>query len=234
MCTVSYVPEKKGYILTFNRDEDPSRKAELPKKLTLGNGTVITAPRDKQGGGTWIAQDENGRSACLLNGAFFKHIRQSPYRMSRGQLVIKAFEFSDFDDFLSDICLDAIEPFTLLLIAPEKIQKLVWDGVEKYIEKLSAKEVHLWSSATLYTSAQHAHKYSYFIEALKNKGSGSDQILRIHGKETDTSFIIDHPLVKTVSITQLVYDGGNSNQTYIIKEPSNEKKISVSGSFNQS
>lgn len=218
MCTVSYVPGEKGYTLTFNRDEDPSRMAEPPRRIFLDNGTTITAPIDSFKGGTWIAIDDKGRAVCLLNGAFFKHIRRSQYRTSRGNLVIAAFRFFDFEDFLSSIFLDDIEPFTLLLIEPQKIQKLVWDGNKKYIVQLPNHLVHLWSSATLYTSKDHVNKHRFFMNALENIGSGSGEILRIHGKETNTPFLIDRPHVKTVSIVQFNYEGESSSLTYVSKE----------------
>ena len=225
MCTVSYVPYKNGFVLTSNRDENPLRVTKLPKKIELANGTVITTPRDILEGGTWIAMDENGRAACLLNGAFLKHIRQSNYRKSRGHFVIEAFEASDFDDYLTAVFLENIEPFTLLLIEPKKIYKLVWDGSKKYVWELSADTVHLWSSSTLYTSMHHVEKEIYFINALKQKGFDKEKILEIHGKDYDTPFIINQPKVKTVSITQLSYSGENTSLVYIIKKHRNETSV---------
>ncbi|HMB64942.1 MAG TPA: NRDE family protein [Eudoraea sp.] len=225
MCTVSYIPTRKGYLLTSNRDEDPQRGTQLPEKTTLGNGMVITAPRDIKEGGTWIAMDENGRAACLLNGGFLKHIRHSNYRQSRGHFVIEAFEASDFEAFVESVFLRNIEPFTMLLIEPDSILKLVWDGSKKYIWELSPDAVHLWSSSTLYTPMQHAEKEHYFINSLKEKGLDRDQVLQIHGKDADTPFILNHHNVRTVSITQLIYDGKRASLDYYIKNEQNEKTL---------
>ena len=128
MCTVSYIPKSEGYIVTFNRDEAPDRTAEPPKKRILKNGLVLTAPKDLLKGGTWIAIDANGRTACLLNGGFAKHIRKNEYRKSRGYLVIDAFEAANFNAFLANLFLEDMEPFTLLLFEPKLVQQLVWDG----------------------------------------------------------------------------------------------------------
>lgn len=225
MCTVSYIPHKMGYFLTSNRDEDPQRGTELPEKTTLGNGTVITAPRDIKEGGTWIAMDENGRAACLLNGGLLKHIRHSNYRQSRGHFVIEAFEASDFDVFIESVFLRNIEPFTMLLIEPDSILKLVWDGTKKYTSELSSDAVHLWSSSTLYTPGDHAAKEYYFINALKVKALDREQILQIHGKDKDTPFILDRHNVKTVSITQVIYDGIKVRLDYFIKKEQDEKTL---------
>lgn len=227
MCTVSYIPNKNGFVVTSNRDENPLRVTKPPKKITLANGTVITTPRDVHEGGTWIAMDKNGRAACLLNGAFKKHIRQSNYRRSRGHFVIEAFETSDFEYYMSSVFLDNIEPFTLLLIEPSRILKLIWDGSEKYVWELSSEAVHLWSSSTLYTAKNHAEKERYFINALKEKGLDKKQILQIHGKDYDTPFIINHHKVRTVSITQLVYDGENSSLVYNLKKQHDEESTPI-------
>lgn len=225
MCTVSYIPYKRGFVLTSNRDEDPLRVTTLPQKTTLANGTVITAPRDVLEGGTWVAIDENGRAACLLNGAFLKHIRQSDYRRSRGHFVIEAFEAASFDDFAASVFLDDIEPFTLLLIEPERIRKLVWDGNKKRVSELPSDTVHLWSSVTLYTPEEHAAKESYFFNALKEDELTKERILRLHGKGDDTPFIINRPKARTVSITQSVYDGENTSLTYFLKNRYDERSI---------
>ncbi|MBO0322266.1 NRDE family protein [Muricauda sp. CAU 1633] len=228
MCTVSYVPFKEGYILTSNRDENPLRVTKLPNKIALENGTTITTPTDVAGGGSWIAFDETGRVACLLNGAFIRHIRKSHYRESRGRYVIEAFERTSFEDFAQSAYLEDIEPFTLLLIEPKRIQKLIWDGDKKYLWELSSDSVHLWSSATLYTSKDQQEKEHYFINTLNDNGIGEEQILQIHGRDHNTPFIINRHNVKTVSITQLVYNGEKSNLEYILKKERNEKIVPTS------
>ena len=191
------------------------RKAEPPKKILLENGTIITAPKDLQKGGTWIATDGNGRAGCLLNGAFIKHIRRPFYKSSRGNLVLSAFEASNFDNFLSEVELKDIEPFTLVLIEPKTIQKLVWDGSKKQIEKLPTQSVHLWTSATLYTSQERADKYNYLMTALKDKDLDDKDILKIHGQVSNTPFVLNRYKVKTVSIAQINYSHKNSKLAYI-------------------
>ncbi len=225
MCTVSYIPNKNGFVVTSNRDENPLRITKSPKKITLANDRVVTAPIDALEGGTWIAMDENGRVACLLNGAFQKHIRQTKYRRSRGHFIIEAFEATNFEDYAASVFLDNIEPFTLLLFESNRIQKLIWDGKKKYIWELSSDAVHLWSSSTLYSSENHAEKEHYFIKCLEAKGLNENNILQIHGKDYDTPFIINHCNVKTVSITQLVNDGENASLLYILKKQHDEKFV---------
>ena len=60
----------------------------------------------------------------MLNGAFTKHERNLPYRKSRGLIVLEIFEYKSFSDFVTDVDLHNIEPFTLVLAEKDKLQSL--------------------------------------------------------------------------------------------------------------
>jgi uncharacterized protein with NRDE domain len=228
MCTVSYVPLEKGYVLTSNRDEHHKRQTKLPNKIRLKNGTTIYSPIDVLKGGTWIATDEDGRTACLLNGAFVKHESKPTYRKSRGQFVLDAFEANDFESYVASVFLENIEPFTLLLIEPSHIQILVWDGTKKHCSQLPSNAPYLWSSSTLYDAEGHARKEAYFLEEMSRKGNSINLILSIHGKDEVTPFILRHSTLQTVSITQVIYNAEQSSLEYILKDNTNETSNSLS------
>lgn len=228
MCTVSFVPINNGYILTSNRDEDPKRPTKLPNKLKLENDVTIFAPLDVLKGGSWIAMDRNGRSACLLNGAFIKHISKKNYRKSRGQIVFDAFKAENFEVYAAHILLDDIEPFTLILIESNSLIEVIWDGAKRHIRKLSKKTPLLWSSSTLYSREEHMEKEAYFMKSLQNVEGTKDHILEIHGSEEYTPFRLQHPFLQTVSICQLQSNKEESSITYIIKNSKNQTSNSVS------
>lgn len=161
-----------------------------------------------------MATDHAGRSACLLNGGLKNHKREPPYRISRGQLVVQAFEADTFDDFLQVADPDGVEPFTLILFEPGRLQRWVWDGRHSHQFTPAPDKVHLWSSATLYTREEHAVKEGYFRKALDERGSDREALLGIHGRDTKTPFILDREGVRTLSITQLVLDGNSLDITY--------------------
>ena len=102
MCTVTYIPNKDGFILTSNRDENAARS---PKNITRidQNGTELVFPRDTTAGGTWIAVSETNRMVCVLNGAFDKHKHRPPYRRSRGLLVLDFFNFPNAESFFEEV-----------------------------------------------------------------------------------------------------------------------------------
>jgi hypothetical protein len=200
----------------------------LPNKLKLENGITITTPIDVLKGGTWIAMDTNGRSACLLNGAFVKHSSKKEYRKSRGHIVIEAFKAENFDAYTSSILLDDIEPFTLILIENDGLIELVWDGTNKYIRKLSQNAPLLWSSSTLYSREEHALKEAYFFKSFQALDLNKDDILKIHGRDKNTPFILQHPVLQTVSICQLVYDNQKSRVEYILRNKPNQTPNALS------
>lgn len=215
MCTVSFTPAKGGYILTANRDEDPARGALPPAWRRSPGGVELMAPLDSLKGGTWIAGDRGGRTACVLNGAFQKHRRQPPYRMSRGQLLWDAFEATDFDAFLNGADPEGVEPFTLLLAEPGRLRRWVWDGKLPHLFSHETQEASLWSSSTLYAPDDHARKEAYYLEGLQTRGRSREALLEIHGAEGGGPFILDRPEVRTVSITQASWDGAAPNWQYL-------------------
>jgi hypothetical protein len=192
MCTVSYIPIKNGYILTSNRDEDPSRSTISPQKQRLSNGETILAPIDGQQRGTWIATNTRNKTASL------------PYKRSRGHYVIETFMYHAFSSFVEKVDLDNIEPFTLIFIEDAEPQVLIWDGNEKHYTALDKNIPKLWSSSTLYTEEEHHKKEIFFNASLKKGNMDKTSILKVHGWKEETPFILNKPHVKTVSIVQIV------------------------------
>lgn len=223
MCTVSYIPTSEGFFLTSNRDEDPDRKTLPVQDITLSNGDLLKAPIDFKGGGTWMASNQTGKVACLLNGAFVKHKRELTYRKSRGQFVFEAFEYPSFSDFIEKIELENIEPFTIILI-DDFLQVMIWDGETKHRLMFDKNTSHIWSSSTLYTQEEHIEKYYFFMDSIKDITPDSETILKIHGIDKNTPFILDLPHVKTVSITQFVMNMDKTELTYHLKLSKDEQK----------
>lgn len=222
MCTVSFVPQKEGYILTSNRDESPNRRTLSPQKIQLGSGISVLAPVDAEKGGSWIATDSLGRTACLLNGGFTNHQRKLPYRKSRGHFILEAFEALNFSDFIEKATLENIEPFTLVLV-DDGLKVMVWDGTQKHVQFLSNKQPHLWSSATLYTQQQHQEKLEIFKSFLADGNTSPEALLQLHGLHQNTSFVLNKEHVKTISITQVVMKRGNSVLNYHLKKHKDDK-----------
>lgn len=199
------MPLEDGFVLTSNRDENPKRKTSYPENVEVSNDISLMAPIDKEKGGTWIAADKKSlRLACLLNGGKTRHTHNPPYRKSRGHIVLEAFMPDNFSQFATNIFLEGIEPFTLLLADSNKLIELIWNGKNKEINKKNMKSVHIWSSSTLYTPEQAQQKRIFFENYLTGIKPSSKALLNLHGVYGSKEFLLDRENVKTVSTTQVV------------------------------
>jgi hypothetical protein len=208
MCTVSFIYKgKTDFILTSNRDEAITRKTIIPK-LYEENTIATIYPKDTIAGGTWIGASNQNRVLCLLNGAFVKHTRQTPYRKSRGVLVKELLSVTDVEIEIKNYDFSNIEPFTLIIIdwnSELKLIELIWDGVYVQITYLPL-ESKIWSSSTLYNHEMKVLRQQWFAEYLSQNGSSKEDLFYFHEHygigDSMLDMKIDRGLLKTVSITQ--------------------------------
>lgn len=144
-------------------------------------------PLDPQGGGSWVGGSEDGRAACLLNGARETHESRPPYARSRGLILRDSFEWKDPREFAEKIPLQAIgkekldiEPFTLVLCSagdPPKLTVLRWDGDERDIEEYGLHSPMIFNAAKLYSKRviqQSVARFDRFLQQLAALPTRSD------------------------------------------------------------
>ncbi len=233
MCTVTYVSPAPGqFILTSNRDEAPSRGAT---RLVVEEkeGKRLIFPQDPAAGGTWIAAASNQRMVCLLNGAFEAHNRQTPYRLSRGIMVLESFAYPNAHTFFQRYEFNGIEPFTLILYDQGALWELRWDGLEKFIRSLDPRGTHIWSSATLYPADVRFRREQWFarwIESLSTFSVGAMLDFHLHAGDGDTwnDVVMNRgDIVRTVSITSIEKTESNLNFRYFDLLTANEQKAQI-------
>ncbi len=226
MCTVTYIPtSKNNFILTSSRDVPFAREKALFPKEYIENNIKITYPKDGRAGGTWIGKSEKNRLICLLNGGFKNHYLttdpNTTYRKSRGIIVLDLLKEEDINSALSEINLDQIEPFTLVIVdwnTELQLLEFVWDGKTKHLKKLP-QEMHIWSSATLYDDTMKAQRKKWFKkwqniicpEDISDEDLNlvqANRILNFHHQagvgNPEIDVIMKREKVGTVSITQVV------------------------------
>ncbi len=222
MCTVTYLPlASDDFILTSNRDEDPKRNTISPK-VYEEEGVKLTYPKDELAGGTWIGLSEKKRLICLLNGGFAKHKRAESYRMSRGVIVKQLLKVDNPVEIINHFDFDGIEPFTIVLVdwaMSLKAYELVWDGTQKYFEKLDDKP-KIWSSSTLYNEEMKQLRRDWFADWLgENKIFKQKDILKFHQDETkgspEISLKMKRSRVQTVSVTSVRKETDDIKMSYI-------------------
>lgn len=209
MCTVTFLPLKNNnFILTSNRDETPLRET-LPPKEYLENGIKMVFPKDKLAGGTWIGTSSKNRLVCVLNGAFIKHTRKTNYKKSRGLIAKEILQTTNFQEYIKDLELEGIEPFTMVIVDWNEnnlnLFELIWDENQKRFNRLQ-NEPKIWSSATLYSDEIKALRKKWFKNWIKKNDFNSSNILQFHHSEIgdkEQAVFMKRPLVETVSITSI-------------------------------
>ena len=179
MCTVTFIPTKEGFVFSSNRDEDPQRAAHNVVVDTRGDLKVYF-PQDKGASGTWFAYSNADQFVCVLNGAFEPHQRKEFYTMSRGIMALAYFDYATIDEFINAFNFEGIEPFTLILYNKGDFKELKWDEVELYVRSLSVKDIHLWSSATLYNQEWWLDRSVNFKEFVARKQPNQVGIMDYH------------------------------------------------------
>lgn len=211
MCTVTLVPLPEfpnRFVLTSNRDEAVLRKTHPPEIHSEG-GSRLLYPRDSEAGGSWIGLSDRKRTICLLNGGFRKHLRNPPYRKSRGLVVKEFLAAPDFIEMAEDYEFEGIEPFTMVVAEYEqqlRLLELVWDGNSMHLKHLPPQP-GIWSSSLLYSSEEVARRKQKFEAFQKHHPLNSLNLLQFHSSGGDLGeegLIIDRGFLKTCSITQII------------------------------
>jgi hypothetical protein len=209
MCTVTYIPAGEKKFITSNRDEKKLRKIALPPQFYLHDNIRLVYPKDSDAGGSWIALNENGNCAVLLNGGFEKHVSKPPYRKSRGLVFLEIIKHVSPSEYFSIIDLIAIEPFTVIIIERNKLLECRWTGEEKFCKELDSLQPHIWSSVTLYKAAARKKREQWFrLWMMKNQSPGQKDILNFHqsagdGNEHTDLVMKRNEIYHTVSITSI-------------------------------
>ncbi|HEY6975220.1 MAG TPA: NRDE family protein [Chitinophagaceae bacterium] len=232
MCTVTYIPAGEKKFITSNRDEKTFRKKALPPQSYLHDGIRLIYPKDSEAGGSWIALNENGNVAVLLNGGFEKHISEPPYKKSRGLVFLDIIKHTSPAKYFLNVDLLKIEPFTVIIFEQHKLFECRWTGVEKICKELDQLKPHIWSSVTLYNEDIRRQREQWFEQWL-NKHPYPDEkdILQFHqfagdGNKSTDLVMKRGELYHTVSITsielesksrRICYCDLNSNEMYYLQ-----------------
>lgn len=212
MCTVSFVATNDKIIITSNRDEKTVRPSAIPPRSYTVNGKNLIFPKDPKAGGTWFVTNADGVILVLLNGADEKHEVKLSYRKSRGLIVLDMISSLSPKDFWSEIDLENIEPFTLVLFQNNALFQLRWNGKEKETITLDIHQNHIWSSSTLYSSSIREKRANWFHTFMDGNSEISESKMhdfhRYTEEENDENGLVinRNDEMKTLSITQAVIE----------------------------
>lgn len=214
MCTVTWLPTRDGYELRMNRDELRTRAVALPPAIHERDGVRYVAPRDVDGGGTWIAANEAGVSVCLLNGPDAGD-GPLPGRVSRGLLVERlagSTSVVDVRSHLSGARLRDFAPFTLLALEPLWAAFVAhWNGRSLVVDSAATASEPLTSSS-VDRDAVVAFRTAIFREVVRSarglRSGALEEFHRGHGPERGHRSVCMHrPDASTVSYTRVTVTG---------------------------
>ncbi len=234
MCTVTFIPVKDHYFITSNRDEKHKRRQALPPEIYEENGMRVVYPKDADAGGSWIAMNEKGIAAVLLNGAFEKHESSPPYRKSRGVIFLEIINANFPVTYFMKMDLNGIEPFTMIIFDSE-LYEFRWTGITIHCTQLKKDQPYIWSSATLYNKTVVQKREKWFRRFCNNNPNPTQQdILNFHrftgdGDEQNDLNMNRDGLLSTVSITGITLQSGQFDIKYLDlkNNSSHEKELEI-------
>ena len=221
MCTVTFIPANEKYFITANRDEKNTRRPAMAPALYEVRHKKLIFPKDGDAGGTWIAMQENGNAAVLLNGAFENHFPDPPYRKSRGIIFLDIIADDRSLRHFHEIDLNRIEPFTLVLFEKQNLYECQWDGKEKHYHQLKTHRPYIWSSVTLYDKNAMKKRDQWFAAFLNaNRHPAQKDILEFHqfagdGDPANALLMERENMYSTMSITSMLLAADRGSMKYL-------------------
>ncbi len=220
MCSLSYIPQGNGFILSHNRDELPQRKSSSNlERLSVAQREIVF-PKDLQAGGTWMGADNRGLSACILNGGSVSYLRQVPYRASRGSVIPHLLETGNIEDFKKKWSSEGIEPFTLIIAQGKDLWQFIHDPGQDSWTHLDPDQAHFWSSTKLYhpeIRAARAKRFNNWLESYPM--TSAESISEFHLSEQQGELkgglvLPEHFPLSTVSFCQFQSSPGKQRFQY--------------------
>ena len=180
MCTVSFVPNSRGFCVGMNRDESVSRPVALWPEVHSIDGRPCVYPREPAGG-TWIGLNDAGLCLALINW-YAVPVRPVNGTISRGTIVkalLKARTLDESCSTLRLLPLNRVPPFRLIAIALREraVAEFRWDQDVLLPERKRWTANH-WFSSGLDESAAQTKRKEVCLQEWKKPHAGELQWLR--------------------------------------------------------
>lgn len=214
MCTLTWTHTATGYALCFNRDELVTRLAGLPPAPL---GAHALAPRDRDGGGTWIAANADGLTLGILNGPRVDDERRPQDFSTRGEIIPRLLGDGGPDSAtqaangLAALDLDRYRGFVLVAIDAHGDAAITrWNGRE-LVREGDAEQAGFLSSSSWCGHDAVNHRRAIFDAAIRDKAPWTDAdrlaFHRSHAPEPGPDSICMHREdASTVSLTSVRVD----------------------------
>ncbi len=232
VCTLTYLLHDNGYELYFNRDEQLSRSIAIPPQFNHLIKAIY--PVDPQGGGTWLAVNQQGLSLALLNN-YQVSTSETKNSLSRGKLILLLLQHKGcLIKQLETMELKFYRPFQLcifpadLSIQNNNIGCVKWDG--KNLKKHN-HDLPITSSSVDYFNVKKIRQLK-FNQLVDSKIITSEHLRRFHYSTEKTgkySVNMQRNDAKTVSISHITV---NQQVSYHYFDQHHNKNCTVTKSKN--
>lgn len=224
MCTVTIHRASDRLLVTMNRDERRDRAPERPPELHRGDICWL-APSDSERGGTWMAVNERGVVACIMNGYLAGEGPAPPTTAnarSRGEIVPWLMPCGDATDMRRALE-HGFDPerypsFTLMLADSNTIHSFAWRGSGALEHETHNAEWNVFSSSSWRTQEVVAWRTRAFEDWLANGCAMRGALPALHllqpGDRREWSPLMDREKTCTRSITQIEV-AYNSNDAFM-------------------
>jgi hypothetical protein len=180
MCTVTFFPRKRGYLLAMNRDEKKTRVRGLPPAERKINSCRALFPSEP-GRGTWIALNEHRTCLALVNWYSLNN-RVKSNSVSRGKIIPSVLDArvpETVDARLRLLPLKRINPFRLIGIFPvlHEIVEWRWD-LRHLVRKRHRWRPRQWISSGFDEPTAQKVRGQTFRRFLSQKSVGTIEWLR--------------------------------------------------------
>lgn len=131
MCTVTIIRTSSGLRMACNRDEQRSRLAAMPPAVRRFGPVHAIMPIDRTSKGTWIAVNDAGIAACVLN--VNNGVERPPERtpLSRGSLIPAVMPCQTLGEAATRalaVDVNAYAPFHVLITNGTELVEVRFDG----------------------------------------------------------------------------------------------------------
>jgi hypothetical protein len=221
MCTVSFLPNARGFYLAMNRDEKLDRLTALvPAIVELGSRRAVL-PREPTGG-TWISANDAGVCLALIN---WHRVAREPKHdvISRGEIVRALAGRSsggEIADGVAKLPLRKLRPFRLIAIVPS--EKLVtewrWNLQWLTVRNHEWQRQHWFSSGFDEGRAELERRHICGAAHARQSASGLNWLRELHRSHEPArgpfSICMHRPDAATVSYTEVAVSGRRATMRY--------------------
>lgn len=231
MCTLTFIPSEKSYLVGMNRDEQLSRAPALPPTLFRGDDIQALYPHESSGG-TWIACNSFGNTLALLNWYSTAVPFPPEKKKTRGfviqELILKP-NLSAMKDCFSNLDFKSVFPFRLVgFFSYERIiQEWRWDGIEKTIQQFPWTRRHWFSSSLSDLETERERGTTCDVFAANPAVLTKEWLRALHSSHYPGpgpfSICVHRDNVGTVSYTEIELDDSAISMSYLAGSPCTAK-----------